>query len=124
MAATLQNTEEMAPAIAAPAPPPAGSPATSRLRAAQVWTFARANPLPAVALVGLTAGAILQWGLALPEAAWWTSMATVVVGGAPLVLQHPPRHAPRRVRLRRGGDAGRSSRRCSWMSTSPAPSSC
>jgi heavy metal translocating P-type ATPase len=88
MAAPLLETEETGVAAPTPAlvPSEASPPANSRLRATQVWAVARANPVPVVALLGLVSGAVLQWGLALPEAAWWTWMATVVIGGAPLVL--------------------------------------
>ena len=51
----------------------------------KTWAFARANPVPFIALAGLLAGLFLRFGLHQPVPARWTWLATLVVGGIPLV---------------------------------------
>jgi heavy metal translocating P-type ATPase len=51
----------------------------------RVTTLLKAYPIPVFALLGLAAGVGLQWGLGRPDYAHWTWMATLVIGGAPLV---------------------------------------
>lgn len=48
------------------------------------WPYLRENPIPVFALVGLLAGAVLQWIVGQPEIAAWVWRVTLVGGGAPL----------------------------------------
>jgi cation transport ATPase len=51
----------------------------------RVTSLLKSYPIPVFTLLGLVAGIGLQWGLGLPIYAHWTWMATLVIGGAPLV---------------------------------------
>lgn len=52
---------------------------------AKVWAFARANPIPFIALLGLLSGLFLRFGLHQPARAGWVWLGTLIVGGIPLV---------------------------------------
>src|ERR1044071_5291199 len=53
----------------------------------QAWSLVKANPVPLVALLGLSAGSILTWPLGNAWAGDWVWTIALVVGGAPLVWQ-------------------------------------
>ena len=48
--------------------------------------IARGYPIPALALVSLVVGSILYWGLGIPILARWIWIATLVIGGIPVVV--------------------------------------
>ncbi|HEX6291965.1 MAG TPA: heavy metal translocating P-type ATPase [Herpetosiphonaceae bacterium] len=50
-------------------------------------TFMRDNPIPFIALLGLLGGVIARWGVGQPQIASWIWMATLALGGAPLVWE-------------------------------------
>ncbi len=49
--------------------------------------FVRDNPIPLIALVGLLVGSILRWGTGPAELGQRVFLATLLIGGAPLVWQ-------------------------------------
>jgi heavy metal translocating P-type ATPase len=51
----------------------------------KAWAFVQSNPVPLLALAGLLAGLLLLFGLHLPVPARWVWLATLILGGAPLV---------------------------------------
>ena len=59
--------------------------ATAEAEGGKYWAFVKANPVPFLAAAGLLAGLLLRFGLRLPGAALWVWLATLVVGGIPLV---------------------------------------
>jgi heavy metal translocating P-type ATPase len=52
---------------------------------ARVRSFIITNPVPPLALIGLLAGSLLQWGFNQEDLAGWIWLAALVIGGAPLV---------------------------------------
>lgn len=53
----------------------------------RLWTFARENPILLLALVGLILGTVVRFGLHLPGPANLVWLATLVLGGAPVVYR-------------------------------------
>ena len=52
-----------------------------------LWTFARGNPIFLLALVGLIVGTVLRFGVHLPGPANLIWLATLVLGGVPVVYR-------------------------------------
>ena len=60
---------------------------TERSTGQKVWTFASENPIFLLALVGLLLGTVVRFGLHLPDPANAVWLATLVLGGAPVVYR-------------------------------------
>ena len=53
----------------------------------RIFQFIRENPIPFVALIGLVAGAIARFGAGRSDIADFIWLATLVIGGAPVVYK-------------------------------------
>ncbi|MEO9320598.1 MAG: heavy metal translocating P-type ATPase [Nitrososphaera sp.] len=62
--------------------PPAQASITKKVSA-----FVRRYPMPVFSFIGLVVGTVLQWGLGLSEQAQWIWLATLVIGGVPVVWE-------------------------------------
>ncbi len=51
----------------------------------RIWAFLKAYPIPLFALLGLLSGAVAQWGFGRPDLGEGIWLATLAIGGAPLV---------------------------------------
>lgn len=53
----------------------------------KLWQFAKTYPIPLFALMGLLLGLIFRFPLHRPDVSEWIWLATLVIGGAPIVWQ-------------------------------------
>ncbi len=53
----------------------------------RIWQFVRDNPIPFIALIGLALGALLRFGAGRSDLADVLWLATLVIGGAPVVYE-------------------------------------